>query len=491
MKKVIVLLICIALLLCGCDTQLGSDSVLGAYGNQTQTEEKPEPTLTDITMLYYSDMDTNPATTNCLANHELLKFVYSPMITVNAGFEPICILAENWKAEGSTVTVKLRSDIFFSNGEPVTAYDVVKSFNAVKSAPSSPYYHAITQINRYYASDSLTFVCVFKSVDTDCLALLDIPVMYGGKEGVGCGPYVFSEQNGKAVLIPNEKYFEKASVPVIHLAETKNDEYIDDLFSSGALDIMIASAVDEQSLTSLRDYQIVSCPSNRFVYVGVNFNNENLAKLEVRQAISTIIDRKSIAEQSLAGLASPTKYPFNPEWYKMKTAGYDKVDSPKEREILSAAATLKDIPLTLAIPDGSYKNTIAEAIAQCFKNAGLSLEIKVLDGDTYTSQIASGQYALYLGEVAIPRNMDPTFLYKTGGSLNYSGFANAELDSAFENYKTKQIEISGYLAEFNKTIPIIPVLFSKNVLYCAQGIAGFADRSAYNIYGNAARIKLK
>ena len=491
MKKVIILLICISLLLCGCDTQLTTDNVLGAYGGQTQTEEEKDLKLTDITMLYYSDMDTNPATTNCLANHELLKFVYSPMITVNAGFEPICILAENWKAEGSKITLKLRSDIFFSNGEKVTAYDVVKSFNAVKTAPNSPYYTAITQIKRYYASDSLTFVCEFKNEDPDCLAFLDIPVMYNGKEGVGCGPYVFSESNGKTVLTPNEKYFEKASVPVIHLKETKNDEYIDDLFSSGALDIMIASAVDEQSLTSLRDYQIVSCPSNRFVYVGVNFNSENLARYEVRQAISTIIDRKSIAEQSLAGLASPAKYPFNPEWYKMKNARLDTVESPEEKEILSAAAILKDVPLTLAIPESSYKNTIAQAIAQCFKNAGLSLEIKVLEGDDYNAKIASGQYDLYLGEVAIGRNMDPTFLYESGGSLNYSGFANAQLDNAFEKYKNREIDISGYLAEFNKSMPIIPVLFSKNVLYCAQGIAGFADRSAYNIYGNGARIKLK
>lgn len=491
MKKIVVLLICISLLLCGCDTQLSSENVLGAYGNSSKEETESAPVLTDITMLYYSDMDTNPATTNCLANHELLKFVYSPMITVNAGFEPICILAENWKADGTTVTVKLRSDIFFSNGEPVTAYDVVKSFNTVKSAPNSPYYYAITQIRRYYAADSLTFVCDFKSADTDCLALLDIPVMYNGKEGAGCGPYVFSEQNGKAVLIPSEKYFEKASVPVIHLAQTKSDEYIDDLFSSGALDIMIASAVEELSLTSLRDYQIVSCPSNRFVYVGVNFNNENLAKLEVRQAISTLIDRKTITEQSLAELASPAKYPFNPEWYKMKNAGLDKVESPTESEILNAAAVLKDIPLTLTVPDSSYKSGLANEIAQCFKNAGLTLELKVLDGENYNNAVASGQYELYLGEVAVPRNMDPTFLYKAGGSLNYSGYANAELDSAFNRYKNKEIDISGYTAEFNKIMPIIPVLFSKNVLYCAQGIAGFADRSAYNIYGNGARIKLK
>jgi len=490
MKRVIILLICISLLLCGCDTQLGSDSVLGAYGNKPQQQEQATVKLSDITMLYYSDMDENPVTTNCLANHELLKFVYSPLITVNAGFEPICILAENWKMDKNTVTVKLRSDIFFSNGEPVTAYDVVKSVSVAKSAPTSPYYSSTTLMQRYYAADSKTFVCVFKSADVDCLAALDIPVMYGGKAGVGCGPYIFSEQNGKAVLTPNEKYFEKASVPVIRLAETKNDEYIDDLFSSGALDIMIASAVEGLSLTALRDYQIVSSPSNRFIYLGINFANESFANIEVRKALSTVIDREKITEQSLVGLASPTDYPFNPEWHKMKSAA-PKIRTRTDGQILAAAALLKDIPLTLVVSDDSYKQSLASELAECFKDAGLTLEIKTLEGDAYTAAISSGQYDLYLGEVAIARNMDPTFLYKTGGSLNYSGFANAELDAAFERYKSGETTLSNYLSEFDRQLPIIPILFSKNVLYCAQGIAGFADRSAFNIYGNAARITLK
>ncbi len=490
MKRVTILLVCISLLLCGCDTRLGTENILGAYGNSSQTTHEQSLPLSDITMLYYSDMDANPVTTNCLANHELLKFVYSPMITVNAGFEPICILAENWKLEKNTVTVKLRSDIFFSNGDAVTAYDVVRSFNVAKSTQSSPYYQSTTMMQRYYAADDKTFVCIFKNTDPDCLATLDIPIMQGGKAGVGCGPYIFSEQNGKTVLIPNEKYFEKASVPVIRLAETKSDEYIDDLFSSGALDIMIASAVEGLSLTSLRDYQIVSCPSNKLVYIGVNFANEKFADITVRRALSTVIDRKKIADQSLVGLASPTEYPFNPEWYKIKTAAL--TEQPRtDSKILAAADVLKDIPLTLVVPNSSYKSSLAAEIAQCFKDAGLNLEIKTLEGEQYTAAVTAGQYDLYLGEVAIPRNMDPTFLYETGGSLNYSGFASAELDEAFERYKNGDITIATYISEFDKQLPIIPILFSKNVLYCAQGIAAFADRSAFNIYGNAARIILK
>ncbi len=490
MKKLLILLLCISLLLCGCDTNIGTENILGAYVKPQQETQAESLPLSDITMLYYSDMDINPVTTNCLANHELLKFVYRPMITVNAGFEPICILAENWKADNNTVTVKLRSDIFFSNGDAVTAHDVVKSFNAAKSTPTSPYHHSTTLMQNYYAADNKTFVCVFKNVDADCLALLDIPIMQGGNAGVGCGPYIFSEQNGKPVLVPNEKYYEKASVPVIRLAETKTDEYIDDLFSSGALDIMIASAVEELSLTSLRDYQIISCPSNKFAYIGVNFANERFSDITVRRALSTVIDRTKIAEQSLVGLASPTDYPFNPEWYKMKTAAIS--EKPRtDSKILEAAATLKDIPLTLVISNSSYKNSLANEIAQSFKDAGLTLEIKVLEGEEYTAAIASGQYDMYLGEVAIPRNMDPTSLYKTGGSLNYSGFANAELDMAFDRYKNGEITLDAYLAEFDKHLPIIPILFSKNVLYCAQGITGFADRSAFNMYGNGSRITIK
>lgn len=158
---------------------------------------------------------------------------------------------------------------------------------------------------RYYAQDEQTFVCVFSEQVADVEAMLDIPVMKNGEPGVGCGPYVFSEKNGKNVLVVNEKYFERANVPVIYLIETKNDENITNLFSAGELDIISSAQSSSLSLTSMRDYSIISYPSNNLIYIGVNYSNEFLSDPAVRRALSAVLDRDRLAEQSLVGLADP------------------------------------------------------------------------------------------------------------------------------------------------------------------------------------------
>jgi len=491
MKKLVAIILILLLILCGCDSPTFTDTenVLGAYADKD--EEAEYKSLTSITMLYYPDMDVNPATTNCLANHELLKYVYSPLLTVNDSFEPVCVLAKSFTRSGGTVTVTLRDDILFSNGEPVTAQDVVKSFNAVKSQPSSPYYNSLSLMHRYYAQDNKTFVCQFKYHDIDCALMLDIPVMQDGKAGIGCGPYVFSEQNGKPVLVPNANYFEKASVPLIKLVETKSDSYIDDMFSSGALDVMISSAVDGLSLTSLRDYKIVSMPSNRFVYIGINFKKPEFVSIDVRRAISDIIDKESIASKSLVDLATPTDYPFNPSWAKMKSAGADTVKSAKESEKITALQILRDIPLTVTVPSDSYKLTVANALAEQFRASGLTLNIRELDKESYAAAVASGDFELYLGEIAVPHNMDPTAIYSINGALNFGGFADYEFDVTFDKYKTGSIELKSYLEAFAQKLPVIPLLFSKSVIYCADGIDEFSGCAPYSVYGNGAKLKLK
>lgn len=488
MKRLIVILLCIATLLCSCDAplELEQENVIGAYAQKDEQQKKEKP-LTAVTMLYYPDMDTNPVTTTCLANHELLKYVYSPLITVNASFDPVCVLAKSYTVSGKTITVKLRQGIVFSNGQKVSASDVVYTYNAVKKCISSPYYSSIQKMKKYYALDDTTFVCEFLSTDVDCANLLDIPIMYQGKAGVGCGAYVLSEQNGKPVLLKNSKYFEKASVQTINLVETKNDEYIDDMFSSGALDVMIPSGNDDMTLTSLRDYSILSCPSNRLIFIGVNFHNPVFSDINTRIAISTAIDRKSLTSKSLVDLATPTEHPFNPSWSKVSKIELTKRDADA---VSAAAQKLKDLGLTLTVPVGGFKHTVAKELVENFKAAGITLTLRELDSASYTNAIMTGDYQLYLGEIAVSRNMDPTELYKTGGALNFCGYTDFNLDTAFTDYKLGKTTIAQYIDAFSQRMPIIPILYSKSVIYCAKGIKSFSGRSAFSAYGNGADLTI-
>lgn len=491
-KRILLLSLIICLVLTGCEAVIDNDSVLGAYSdNDDDTILKTEP-MTDITLLYYPDMDTNPLTTDCYANHEVLKLVYSPLIRVDEDFRPYGVLANTFSIDKNTVTVTLREGLKFSDGSEVTAHDVEKSINVVRKNQDSPYYQSAKRFSRYYAVDSRTFVCVLDSADVDAAALLDIPVMKNGTEQIGCGPYIFSKNNGKDVLILNESYFEKAKVPLIKLVESKNDTLITGLFSSGELDIISVAGYDDLSLSSLRDYEIISSGSNNFIYIGINFNDPVFQNADIRKAISVCIDREKIASQSLVGLAEGTMYPFNPSWYRLRIYNTDVLPDRTNDDLAKATALLKDIPLTLTVPkDSDIKMTIANNISETFKSLGLNFTVNQLETDEYTTSVKSGDFQLYLGETAISRNMDPTYLYKTGGSMNYTGYSNTELDELFLNYKNGETGLDKYLTAFSDNMPIIPVLFRKNVMYSAKGITGYTKLSPWNSLGDITTITLK
>lgn len=493
MKRLFTLITAAALLICvcGCDTGYTPDTVLGAYGDAADKNTQSEPTVvkTDISALFYKDMDTNPVTSTCYANHELLKLVYSPLIRADDSFSPICVLAESFDIQGDTLTVRLKSGLKFSDGSNVSAYDAVKSFDAARKAAESPYNAQTAFFKKYYAKDDLTFVCVVNSGAADPALLLDIPIMKKGESGVGCGPYVFSEKNGKTVLIANSNYFEQPSVQLIYLMETKYDQNISSLFSSGELDVVFGAQSSSLSLTSLRDYSIVSFPSNNFVYIGINHANEQLSQATVRKALSVLSDRVRLASKTLAGLADAVETPFNSCWSKMSGISPAAEYSLKQRE--NAAKSLAGVQFNMIIPTGSdAKKAIADALCESFKNAGLTLNVTELEPQAFTAALQTGAYDLFLGETAIPRTMDPTYLYSTGGSLNYGGFANAALDEAYAQFMSGDITLAEYLRTFSEYLPIIPLLFRKNVIYCDKHITGFCCQSPWNSMGDFTKVTL-
>ena len=466
--------------LCGCNIE-PEDTVLGAYGTE---EQKQQIKLEEVTLLYYPDLDTNPITTTCLANNQVSKLVYRPLITVNEKFEPVPVLAESFSQHENVVTVKLRQGLTFSNGEPLTAYHAVKSFEAAKKNATSPYNASAMQMSRFSAKDDYTFECVFKTVFADAAALMDIPIMYNGKDAVGCGPYKFVSESGRICLAENERYPVSVSIKEISLTKTKNDSYITTMFSAGELDIVSIPGNDDLTLTSLRDYSIVKYPSNNMLYIGVNTASELFALPETRRALSSVIDREKLSSQTLAGLAKPTQYPFNPDWYKLEN-----VQVTNQAADTSLVSGKK---LSLLLPEGSdVKNAVALALVKQFESAGITLVLETVTVDDYKLRVASGNFDLYLGETAVPRTMDPTYLYGVGGSMNYTGFYSEELENAYAAFKATGEGLADYLSVFDSQMPVIPIAFKMNSIYCANGLDGFEGSSAWDSYGNFEKVYIK
>ncbi len=489
MKKTAVLIIMAILLsLCSCAPVYDPRTeLIGAYGEeQENTEALPKY---DLSLLYYPDMDTNPITTDCYANSELLKLVYSPAVRVDDKLDPVCVLAESCDISGLTITVRLKSGLLFSDGTPVTAKDAAASFAAARASDSSPYRRQAELFSSCYAADSLTLVCVLSEPQLCPEALLDVPIMKNGKDAAGCGPYVFSERNGDTVLAANETYFDAPSVKMITLLETKRDDAVTDLFSSGELDLLSLPGGESMSLTSLRDYKIISYPSNSFIYLDINVQSEPLSSAQARRAVSVCVDRKAIASRSFVDLADATEYPFNPHWSALE--GSDCAPEYSAEQKAEAAALISGNKLKFIYPsDSDIKTAVAQSAAENLNAAGADIDLVGLDDEAFESAVKSKSYDICLCETVISRTLDPTFIYGTGGSLNLSGFEDGELDEAFLSLKNGSLKINGYLTVFSLKTPIVPLLFRRGVMYCDNAASGFTAQSPWNSLGDFCKVTI-
>ena len=138
MKRMLILLLCAVLLLCGC-TQNGTRNPTtptyfgdtnGVKPNGTQQEEQA------LSLVYDPDASLNPYQCQNTTNRALFSLIYQGLFSVDRNYEAYPILCDtyNVSADLKTYTFHLAA-AQFSDGSALTANDVVASLNAAQESP--------------------------------------------------------------------------------------------------------------------------------------------------------------------------------------------------------------------------------------------------------------------------------------------------------------------------------------------------------------------
>ncbi|MBO4432217.1 MAG: hypothetical protein J5852_01665, partial [Clostridia bacterium] len=128
MRKAVCILLCV--LLCfslSCCKNAGKNT-----SSKTESEVKPLKNE-EINLLYYSGDSFNPYTAATKYNRELAHLLYDPLIKCDNNFSPVYCLASDAVLDGTVCTVTLKT-AYFTDGSPVTADDVLYSYNLAKNS---------------------------------------------------------------------------------------------------------------------------------------------------------------------------------------------------------------------------------------------------------------------------------------------------------------------------------------------------------------------
>src|SRR5215470_8164266 len=352
-----------------------------------------------------------------LGSDQLLAFgfVYEPLVYVNplqsGKTTPMLATSWQWGAGNKSLTFTIRSNVKWNDGTPMTAADVVYTFNLMKKYPALDLPGVWSVLSSVTASGNQVTMSFKAPAVPDFYYIADQtpimpqhiwskvanPVTYANPHPVGTGPYKVNPCTGQNVTYTANPNYWQPGLPKI-----KKVQY--PAFTPNIKEFYTAKSPDFH-------YWF---PPTVNVSVVPNLTNPLLANVKVRQAMSYAIDRSkvsSIGESSYeppanqAGIVTPT---FT-SWLdtSLATKYHYTYDPVKAKQILQSAGFKMGSDGIMANPQGQklsfsiinigdYSDWVAsvQVIQQNLKAVGIQITPDNLTNTAFTAALYAGKYQL-------------------------------------------------------------------------------------------------
>jgi peptide/nickel transport system substrate-binding protein len=317
----------------------------------------------------------NPITSSGAYDQELMNYaLFTPLVRYDDNLDPSPYLAESWELQDDTAVVfRLRQDVRWHDGQPVTAHDVEFTFNMAKTPESASFIGTsfLTEIASARVIDDHTIAFTFvrphaQAVENfywapvprhllENVAPADMRNAPFNRQPVGSGPFRFHEwrSNDQLVLVRNPDFPEGLGGPaaadrvvfrIIPEASTMLTELL-----TGGIHVDIPLAPDQvRQVRDNADTDLFSYPGKTFHYVGWNNARPPFDDARVRRAMAHAINTQEIVDALLYGegeVAHSTIPPWHSLYSETDAISYD----------LDAAGRLLDEAGWTAGADGSAR----------------------------------------------------------------------------------------------------------------------------------------
>jgi peptide/nickel transport system substrate-binding protein len=496
--------------------------LLGACGGNGQTNESttiqaPEQKESFTYAISGDPSSTNPINTSDRWGLTMNNIIYSPLVAVETdGTEKNVLAKEIIPADdGLSVTVKLREDVKWSDGEDFTAEDVVFTYEqkAKKENGNADQLWVGDKPITVEPVDDYTVKFVLPSASAAALQnivtetfiipqhvfkdVADFSVNELPVDPVGTGPYKLKEYKRGEYLAfeANDLYFLGApSIPSITLRIIENADTAKVALQKGEVD---AAVVLPSDIADLDESQITVYPysENRVGYLGLNTKSEALTDEKVRQAVLFALNKKELNQAAyLDEKYYDTPYSFLPPNNPFATEAVEKYETniAKAQELLQEAG-VTDLKLNIAFSATDPAQTVqATLIQQQLQQAGITVSLEGGDSTAIYTELrkaGSTKYNLFLGGYIMGNDPDLYgALFLSDGRANYFQTENAVTDALFaegavELDATKRQAIYDELQqEIAKDARIYPIVDNKKILAVNKRIGNVEEANLIPIY---------
>ncbi|ROO88975.1 peptide/nickel transport system substrate-binding protein [Actinocorallia herbida] len=409
-----------------------------------------------------------------IMNYVVALLCQEALVGVGPDGDLVPALAESWESDDAkTFVYRLRKDVKFSDGTPVTAADIVASleYNTEKGSTSAFAYayagvksvkatgeHEITikldQIDSSFAwtvSPGTLLVTSAKFLaNGDKIGTPDVKIL-------GTGPYKVTEfaPDSHVTLERNDAWWGgKAEIAKIRFEFIAEDSTRLLAMRQGEVDIALNVPLEQLAQwQGLDGVEVKTTTDRSLVALAFNTAVKPFDDLRVRKAIGHAVDRKGIVDGILGGHAEvATTLPSSAQWAGLPAADVAAMyaaipqvdfDLAKAKEELAASSVPGGFKATLTYPNsGSQLGKAALTLAENLKGLGIELTVKEITLEAWIAELTERKsgllYGWYFATTGDPAEFTQQLLNganAAAGGTNIASYANAKVTSLLDQAK--------------------------------------------------------
>jgi peptide/nickel transport system substrate-binding protein len=373
---------------------------------------------------------TSGETAEAGVQHVIRLIALEGLIAFRRDGRPQPSLAESWSRspDGLKLSVRLKPNLVFHNGQPVTAESVRQIL--VKQLPDymGP---AFSDIDSVSAISDHDIEIRLRRRSNFVLEGLDVQIEAPGPLPVGTGPFAVTSYDDTGVQMrANDNYHQGR--PLIDALQIKPYASLRSAWADmlrGDLDMLYEVGLDAlDSLQPSTDTEVYTFPRRYAFVIILNVARPEFRDAEVRRQLNGAIDRNALIDEVLQGHGEPAEGPvwpshwaYDPKWPKFRYA-------PK----LIATSTGR-VRFRLLVPDSSLLERLVLAVQKQLQAVGVDVEPELVPLDQVYGRIRSGNFdALLADAISGPTLLRPSWFWESGTPYNWGHYTNPKVDAALD-----------------------------------------------------------
>ena len=461
----------------------------------------------------------NPITSNEAIASSINSYIYETLL--DRDYDTLELkpqLATRWEISSDKLHYRfyLKENIYWSDGKPFTADDIVYSFKIIKdprvaNAPLKVYYidvKSVKKISPYiveftYAKPYFLALEICGSIPIVPKHIFDDGTDFNTHKNnrfpIGTGPYKFVTWNtGKTIeLVVNDRYWgPKPDIKRIVYKIIPEPNVALQMLKKGELDVMALRPIQWVRQTNSKHFQESFYKfmyyQPYYNYIGWNARNPLFKDKNVRKALTMLINRQAILDSLLFGLGTVVTGPFyiHDKYYShdIQPLPYDPV---KAKEILHRAGWSDSngdgildkngvaFKFTLTIASASkFAERLATILKEDFSKVGIQMDINRYEWAIFVNKVDKRDFdAVTLGW-SLSWEGDPYQLWHSSqvqAGSNFCYFINAEADEIIEKAR-KEFDVEKRIKMYRRFHEIIHDEQPYTFLYCTPALVVVSKR---------------